>query len=173
MDTIDDYDDDFVEEKLVKRTLMASAFPALVKSYIKDTDTLFEGFLPGFKDVRAVDFESEEDCVEYLQDLLDDEVENLVVTGHQLPDVASDEELLKKYSEYKIVYLDINVYVREGSCDGDCCGCHDCDDDCACDDEDCDCDDECDCDEDCDCGCHGEGHCECGDDCTCGCHEEK
>lgn len=166
MEELDSYDKDFVEEKLVKRTLMAAAFPALVKSYSKDGYTFFEGFLPGFKDVRALDMEDEDSCVEYLQDLLDDEVENLVVTGHQLPDIASDEELIKKYKDYKIVYLDINVYVREDGCD-----CCDCGDDCDC--CDCDCGDDCDCDEEHDCGCHGHHHHHCEDECDCGCHDDE
>lgn len=193
---------DIVENHdLIKRTLMVAAFPALIKGVTKDGEESFEGFLPGFDFAEVADVATEEELVEMLQDMLDDEVEELVVFGKSLPFVDEDEVLMEKYPEYKIVYLDINVYATKeeldyyDSCTHDCasCGhhCHDEDCDCeddydecdCCDDEDCDCcdDDECDCcdddcDDGCDCGCHHHDDCDddcaCDDDgCDCGCHE--
>ena len=66
---------------LIKRTLMVAAYPALIKSVKKDEDDLFEGFLPGFEFAKIEDIVSEDECVETLQDMLDDEVEELVVFG--------------------------------------------------------------------------------------------
>jgi len=157
---------------LIKRTLMVAAFPALIKSHMKDDEEVFQGFLPGFDFATIDDVESEEEIVETLQDMLDDEVEELVVFGKSLPNVDEDDVLMKNNPGYKIVYLDINVYATKDeldyydSCAHDCsccshhCGEEDdefsdgCEDDCCCDEEECDCeDDECDChDEHCDCG---------------------
>lgn len=160
---------DIVENHdLVKTTLMAAAFPALVVSEEKDGQVSYKGFLPGFEFASVEDIETEDELVETLQDMLDDEVEELVVFGKSLPNVEEDDELLKKNPGYKIVYLDINVYASKeemeyyDACTHDChtCGghCHDegcnCEDDdcedehCGCHDEDCDCEDDCDCDED-------------------------
>ena len=163
---------DIVENHdLVKRTLMVSAFPALIKEIEKDGETMFSGFLPGFEFAQVDDLESEDELVETLQDMLDDEVEELVVFGKSLPNLPEDEELLKNNKGYKIVYLDINVYASKDDedfydCSHDCstCGghCHEeYEDECDCDD-DCDCEDEhCDCHENkhlhsCDCGCEDD-----------------
>ena len=151
---------DFEEVQLVKQTLMAAAFPALVTSYKGEEEEEFvKGFLPGFKDNEVSDMLDENECVEYLQDLLDDKVEELITEGKQLPDIEEDEELLKKNPGYKIVYLDINVYALPEECHHHC---HECSGECDCDEDD----DCCDCDENCDCGCEGEG-CNCGEDCHC------
>ena len=70
-----------------------------------------------------------------------------------------DDELMKKYPGYKIVYLDINVYATKeelnyfDSCGHDC-SC--CGDDCCCEDDDC----ECGCEDD-ECECHGHHNEEC------------
>ena len=172
--------------QLIKQTLMASAFPALITHYEgEDGERFVKGFLPGFKDNEVSDMLDEDECVQYLQDLLDDKVEELVVEGKMLPDVEEDEELIKKHPGYQIVYLDINVYALPDEC----CHhhCHECNGSCDCDEEyyDCDCEDDCDCecedcnddccDDDCDCGCGnshhdcgcGGEHCNCGDDCHC------
>lgn len=120
-------------ESLEKRTLMASAYPALIRGVEKDGMVLYEGFLPGLQDTDVEDTESENECVELLQDILDDKVEELIENERELPDVESDEKLVHKYPGYKIVYLDINVYVsRDDACDGHCEHCdhvHDDDDD--------------------------------------------
>ena len=162
------------DDNLVKRTIMVSAFPALIKEVKKDGESVFEGFLPGFEFAEIKDMTDEFECVEYLQDMLDDEVEELVVFGKSLPNVDEDNILMQKYPDYKIVYLDINVYVDKHSvCSDDCHNCESCgtghcqhDHDCDCDDHDCDCCD-CDCDEhdhDCDCDCD----CDCEhEDCDC------
>lgn len=190
---------DIIENhELVKRTLMVAAYPALIREVEKEGQKCFEGFLPGFEFAQVSDIFDEDEIVEVLQDMLDDEVEELVVFGKSLPFVEEDDELVEKYPEHKIVYLDINVYATKeeldyyDSCTHDCasCGHHcdcgeedcDCDDDCdcgCCEDDDCDCHDEkcecgCECDDDCDCGCHDGGECNCHeDDCDCGCHEHK
>ncbi len=190
---------DIVENhELIKRTLMVAAFPALIKEVKKEGSTFYNGFLPGFEFASVEDIADEDEMVETLQDMLDDEVEELVVFGKSLPYVEEDEELMEKYPEHKIVYLDINVYATPeeleyyDACSHDCsccshdCGGHDLDD---CDDEECDCDHEhhhshcdcgcededCDCDDDCDCGCHEHEHCNCDDECNddCGCHEHN
>ncbi len=149
------------DDTLEKRTLMVAAFPALIKEYQKDGDTLYEGFLPGFEFAEIKDIDDEDECVEYLQDMLDDEVEELVVFEKPLPNVEEDDELIRKYPDYHIVYLDINVYATKcshncSSCDGcedfdyydkdfdcytsdDSCDCEECDDNCDCDDDDCHC----------------------------------
>ena len=144
---------------LVKKTLMACAFPALIRQVKKDKETFFEGFLPGFEFARVEDMEDEDELVEMLQDMLDDEVEELVVFGKSLPNLPEDEELLKKHAGYKIVYLDINVYASKDDdefdgCTHDCCSCgghcgEEHDHHCDCGDEGCDCgcDDDCDCDD--------------------------
>ncbi len=172
------------EEELIKRTLMVAAYPALIKTVEKDGDSFYEGFLPGFNDAKVEDLESEDECVEYLQDILDDEVEELVCMGKSLPYVEEDDVLMEKYPNHKIVYLDINVYAtREelnyyDACAGECGSCgHKCGEDDFYDDCDCDCDCE-DCLEDynvCDCGHHHHCDCDdCGDDdcdngnCSCG-----
>lgn len=154
---------------LIKRTLMVSAYPALIKSVVKDGDTLFEGFLPGFEFAEIEDMSSENECVEYLQDMLDDEVEELVVFGKSLPFVEEDDKLLKQYPDYKIVYLDINVYATKeelnyyDACSHNCSSCSE-----KCDEEEFY--DDC-YDEDCDCGC-GHNHLETDDDCKCGGNHE-
>lgn len=163
------------EETLIKRTLMVSAYPALIKSVEKDGETLYNGFLPGFS-TRVEDLEDEDECVEYLQDLLDDEVENLVCEGKSLPFVEEDDELIKKYPNHKIVYLDINVYATKeeldyyDSCAGDCESCaHKCGEEEYYDDCDC-----CDCEEDDDCDCEDDDCC--GDDCEdehCSCNNNN
>ncbi len=126
-----DYEDYLFGDSLIKRTLMAAAFPALIRQVTKEDGVFYEGFLPGFPYSDVDDMEDENECVELLQDMLDDEIEKLVVDGKELPDVESDEELLKEYPEYRIVYLDINVYAEpDEKCSHDCQHCHgDCDDD--------------------------------------------
>ena len=158
---------------LVKRTLMVSAFPALIKQVKKGNETFYKGFLPGFDFCDVDDMENEDELVETLQDMLDDEVEELIVFGKSLPNLPEDEELLKDNKGYKIVYLDINVYANKNdedfydcnhdcSCCGGYCndGCEDEDCDCDCDDENCKCDAE-DCCEDKNCN---HKHCNCNDD---------
>ena len=165
---------------LVKRTLMVAAYPALIKSVVKEGDELFEGFLPGFEFAQIDDIATEDECVETLQDMLDDEVEELVVFGKSLPYVEEDDVLMKKYPDHKIVYLDINVYATKDeldyydSCSHDCSCCdHDCGDYDEYDECDCGCEDDC-CDDDCDCREHHHEHCDCGShhehnhkNCTC------
>lgn len=163
---------------LIKRTLMVSAFPALVKETEKDGKPYYEGFLPGFEFSEVEGSHDIGECMYQLQELLDENVEELVVFGQQLPNLPEDEELEEKNPGYVVRYLDINVYAEpedmpyicgcEGDCDDDCdcCG-HDCDcnDDCDCHEHHCDCDDEeCDCDEDCDCGCKEGKECTCEHD---------
>lgn len=122
---LNDYEDCLFGDSLVKRTLMAAAFPALIKQDTKEDGVFYEGFLPGFPYSDVDDMEDENECVELLQDMLDDEIEKLVVDGKELPDVESDEELLKEYPGYKIVYLDINVYAEpDEKCSHDCKHCH-------------------------------------------------
>lgn len=154
----------FEDFGLVKQTLMACAFPALVSKYNgEDGEEFYKGFLPGFEDANVSDLTDENECVEYLQDLLDDKVEELIVEGKMLPDVEEDKKLLKDNPDYKIVYLDINVYALPEGCGHHC---HECHGEC---DGECDCDDDCDHDEDeeyDDCGC-GHSSCHCGDHCTC------
>lgn len=171
---------DIVENhELIKRTLMVAAYPALIKEIKKEGKTFYNGFLPGFEFAQVEDIVDENEIVETLQDMLDDEVEELVVFGKSLPYVEEDEQLIEKYPEHKIVYLDINVYATPeeleyyDSCTHDCSSCsHDCggyddyeDDDCDCGHEhhhcDCGCEDDCDCDDDCDCHEHEHNHCEC------------
>ena len=183
---------DIIENhELIKRTLMVAAYPALIKEVKKDGQKCFEGFLPGFEFAQVSDIFDEDEIVETLQDMLDDEVEELVVFGKSLPFVEEDDELMEKYPEHKIVYLDINVYATKeeldyyDGCTHDCssCGHHcDCGDDCDCEDG-CDCGDESDCGcsddcgDNCDCGCHDkcDENCDCGcqDDKKCDCHDEK
>ncbi len=186
---------DIVENHdLIKRTLMVAAYPALVKAVKKEEDTLYEGFLPGFDFAVLEDIASEDECVEYLQDMLDDEVEQLIVVGKSLPNIEEDDKLLKKYPGFKIVYLDVNVYATKeelkyyDDCIHDCTSCSgSCkeqgyfdaceDDECEChsyhfgyDIDNCDCDDACDCcgDDACDCGCHDHFNCDCDDEaCDC------
>ena len=170
---------------LVKQTLMEAAFPAMITSYQKDGLTLFKGFLPGFEFCDVEDIEDEQTCLDYLQDRLDDEVEELIVLGKSLPNIESDEKLLQNHFGYKIVYLDINVFVEKDFCeDCDCsCGvdgnckshkCHTNPGNCSCkttvtkrsDEMHCHCD-CCDgeddgCSDDCGCG----GDCDCAN-CTC------
>lgn len=152
---------------LIKRTLMVSAFPALVKETEKDGKPYYEGFLPGFEFSEVEGSHDIGECMEQLQDLLDDNVEELVVFGQQLPNLPEDEELEEQYPGYAVRYLDINVYAEpedmpyicgcEGECDDEC--------DCDCCGHDCDCDDDCDCD---------EHHCHCeDDDCDCDCDDHK
>lgn len=139
------YGDIVYNHDLKKHTIMVAGFPALVTSYVAGGQTLYKGFLPGFEFAQVEGIEDEETCVDYLQDMLDDEVEELVVFGKSLPNVAEDDELMKQYPDYKIVYLDINVYATEDDenyydCTHDCSCCHGhCHD--HCDDDDCDCDD--------------------------------
>ena len=159
---------DIVENhELVKRTLMVAAYPALIKEIEKDGTKTFQGFLPGFEFASVEDIVDENEIVETLQDMLDDEVEELVVFGKSLPYVEEDEELMEKYPEHKIVYLDINVYATPeeleyyDACSHDCSCCsHDCSGH--------------DFEDDCDCG-HEHHHCDCGceDDCDCDCHEHE
>ena len=175
---------DIIENhELIKRTLMVAAYPALIKQVEKDGEKSFEGFLPGFEFAQVSDIFDEDEIVEVLQDMLDDEVEELVVFGKSLPFVEEDDELMEKYPDHKIIYLDINVYATKeeldyyDGCTHDCASCgHHCDcGDEECFDDDCDCEDHCDCeDEDeCDCGCHHDEDCNCEDDeCDCGCNEE-
>lgn len=153
---------------LVKRTLMVSAFPALIKQVKKGSQIFYKGFLPGFEFCEVDDMENEDELVETLQDMLDDEVEELVVFGKSLPNLPEDEELLKNHKGYKIVYLDINVYASKDDedfydCAHDCSTCNghcnaEYEDYCGCEDDDCSCEDDC---EDEDCGCHHNG-CNCG-----------
>ena len=142
---------------LIKRTLMVAAYPAMVKETIKEGKTVYSGFLPGFEFCEVEDIYEIGECMQQLQDMLDDEVEELIVFGKQLPDLGSDEELMKQYPGYDIRFLDINVYALpdEEWCEGDCSCCgHHCDEDFEeddCNDDDCDCHHEhCDCDDDCD-----------------------
>ena len=180
---------DIIENhELIKRTLMVAAFPGLVKETVKDGKKVFEGFLPGFEFAQVDNIADENEMVETLQDMLDDEVEELVVFGQSLPYVDEDEVLMEKYPDYKIVYLDINVYATAeeleyyDSCNHDCAHCSH-SEECLGDEyDDCDCEDCCDdeCDDDCCCGedhHHHHDHCDCGDDCDCdndcdcGCHD--
>lgn len=155
----DKYFDIMFDNQLVKQTLMACAFPALIKQRYEDDFVCFEGFLPGFKDAVVNQVESEDECVEYLQDMLDDEVEQLIEDGKTLPDVKSDEDLMKEYPGYKIVYLDINVYAdADCECDNNC---ESCGNDCILGDYDCN--DDCHCGED----CHCNEHSRCNDNCNC------
>lgn len=129
-DKEDFFEDYGFGETLEKKTLMASAYPALIRGVEEDGQVLYEGFLPGLQDSDVEDTEDENECVELLQDILDDKVEELIENERELPDVESDEKLLEKYPGYKIVYLDINVYVSRGEyCHHDCEGCHHCDND--------------------------------------------
>ena len=140
------YGDIIYNHDLKKHTIMVAGFPAMITSYVAGGKTLYKGFLPGFEFAQVEEMEDEETCVEFLQDMLDDEVEELVVFGKSLPNVAEDDELTRQYPDYKIVYLDINVYATEDDenyydCTHDCSCCHGhCHDD-DCDDEDCGCDD--------------------------------
>ena len=162
---------DIVENHdLVKRTLMVSAFPALITEVEKDGEKFYKGFLPGFEFREVDDFEDEEELVETLQDMLDDEIEELVVFGKSLPNLPEDEELLKKNKGYKIAYLDINVYANKDDedfydCahDCSCCGGHCHDDECDCEEDYCE-DDNCDCGNECDCKDEHDEHsaCDCG-----------
>lgn len=193
-----EYGDIIQNHELIKRTLMVAAFPGLIKEVVKKGKKTYEGFLPGFEFAQVDNIADENECVETLQDMLDDEVEELVVFGKSLPYVDEDDVLMEKYPDHKIVYLDINVYATAeeleyyDSCNHDCAHCSTpCDQadweecDCGCED-DCDCEDECDCDdEDCDCHEHNhhhhhdhhDHHCSCGcededdDECCCGDHE--
>ena len=80
--------------------------------------------MPGFEFSESNDFDNENDCVDELQDMLDDFVEELVIFEKQLPDIEEDEVLLKKYPGHKIVYLDINVYaLPDDDCPNDCSSC--------------------------------------------------
>ena len=180
-----EYGDIVKDNTLIKRTLMVSAFPALVKEEIKDGKTVYSGFLPGFDFSEVEGVEELGRCTQQLQDLLDDNVEELVVFGKQLPDLPEDDELVALYPGHEILYLDINVYAYPDDLEAwnaegcGCCDCEDCHDheghhhDCDCHHHDCDCDDDCDCDcdDDCDCGCHDHGDCDCDDDCNC--HHDK
>ncbi len=140
------YGDIIYNHDLKKHTIMVAGFPAMITSYVAGGKTLYKGFLPGFEFAQVEEMEDEETCVEFLQDMLDDEVEELVVFEKSLPNVAEDDELTRQYPDYKIVYLDINVYATEDDenyydCTHDCSCCHGhCHDD-DCDDEDCGCDD--------------------------------
>ena len=69
---------------LKKHTIMVAGFPAMITSYVAGGKTLFKGFLPGFEFAQVEGIEDEAECVEYLQDMLDDEVEELVVFGKSL-----------------------------------------------------------------------------------------
>ena len=183
-----EFNDVIFMPNLVRQTLMPHAFPAMITSYQKDGTTLYKGFLPGFEFCEVEDLEDEKTCLLYLQDRLDDEVEELVVLGKSLPNVQSDEVLLKENPNYKIAYLDINVYVEQDFCScSHCEGEHDCKAGCDCESDNnhkksckkqlpdhsvennkhctcscCDAEDDC-CDDDCNCG----GNCGC-EDCTCG-----
>ncbi len=138
------YGDIIYNHDLKKHTIMVAGFPAMITNYVAGGETLYKGFLPGFEFAQVEGMEDEETCVDFLQDMLDDEVEELVVFGKSLPNVAEDDELMHQYPNHKIVYLDINVYATEDDenyydCTHDCSCCHghchdDCDDDCDCDD---------------------------------------
>ena len=173
----EEFGDIVQNHELVKRTLMVAGFPAMVREYIKNGSVCYAGFLPGFEFCEVEDIEDFGELMETLQDMLDDEVEELVVFGEQLPNVPEDEKLMEIYPGHEIKYLDINVYAeKDEMCTHDCSTCGGCsyttdgnedydfgegfeyDDEC--DDEECDChhhhcdcghDHECD-DEDCDCG---------------------
>ncbi len=169
---------DVVENhELVKRTLMVAAFPAMVKEEVKDGHKVYSGFLPGFDFCEVDNIEEIGECMQVLQDMLDDEVESLIVFGKQLPDLGEDDELMEQYPGYDIRMLDINVYALpdEDLCTGDCSCCshgcaempeqmhpHHCD--CGCEDEEEY--DECE-DDDCDCHHHHhvceDEHCDCQD----------
>ena len=171
------YGDVVHNHDLVKRTLMVAGFPAMVREYIKNGSVCYAGFLPGFEFCEVEDIEDFGELMEVLQDMLDDEVEELVVFGKQLPNIPEDEKLIEIYPGHEIKYLDINVYAeKDEMCTHDCSTCGGCSyttdgnedydfgedfdyDDCN--DEDCDCHDHCDCghdhdceDEDCDCHHH-------------------
>lgn len=130
-DKEDFFEDYGFGETLEKKTLMASAYPALIRGVEEDGQVLYEGFLPGLQDSDVEDTEDENECAQLLQDILDDKVEELIENERELPDVESDEKLLEKYPGYKIVYLDINVYVSRDDeyCHHDCESCHHCDND--------------------------------------------
>ncbi len=176
-----EFGDVIENHNLVKRTLMVAGFPAMVREYIKNGTVCYAGFLPGFEFCEVEDVEDFGELMERLQDMLDDEVEELVVFGEQLPNVPEDEKLIEIYPGHEIKYLDINVYAeKDESCTHDCSTCAGCsfttdgnedydfgegfdygEDDC--DDEDCDChhhDHDCDCGDDCDC----DGDCDCHHD---------
>ncbi len=164
---------DVIEEhNLVKRTLMVAGFPAMTREYIKNGNVCYAGFLPGFEFCEVEDIEDFGELMDTLQDMLDDEVEELIVFGKQLPNLPEDEGLMEMYPGHDIKYLDINVYAeKDEECTHDCSTCGGCsfhtdgnedydfgagfgceDEDCDCDDEDCDCHHhDCDCEDDCDC----------------------
>lgn len=172
-----EYGDIIQNHELIKRTLMVAAFPGLIKEVVKKGKKTYEGFLPGFEFAQVDNIADENECVETLQDMLDDEVEELVVFGKSLPYVDEDEVLMEKYPDHKIVYLDINVYATAeeleyyDSCNHDCAHCST-----PCDQaewEKCDCGCEDDCDDDCDCGCHEHEHHHHHHHCSCGCEDEE
>ncbi len=148
--------------ELVKRTLMVAAYPAMVKETVKDGKKVYSGFLPGFDFCEVDDIYEIGECMQQLQDMLDDEVESLIVFGKQLPNLGEDEELMEQYPGYDIRFLDINVYALpdEEGCAGNCACCsHGCghdyeEHDHECEDPDCDCHDHDECDDDCDCHDH-------------------
>ncbi|MDR0849886.1 MAG: hypothetical protein LBN07_00160 [Christensenellaceae bacterium] len=106
---------------LVKRTLMVAAYPAMVKNETKDGEVKFVGFLPGFEFCSVEDIASIGECMQLLQDKLDDEVESLILKNEGLPFLPDDETLLKAYPGFEIKMLDINVWALPD--DGnDCCG---------------------------------------------------
>ena len=139
---------DIVQGELVKRTLMVAAFPAMVKAETKDGKKSFLGFLPGFEFCSVDDAASIGECMQSLQDKLDDEIESLILRNEGLPPLPDDEGLLKAYPGFEIKMLDINVWALADDGCGCGCGCEGEHDECSC---GCGCGD--DCDDDCGCGC--------------------
>lgn len=106
---------------LIKRTIMVAAYPALVKSETEDGIEKFLGFLPGFEFCSVEGISEIGECMQLLQDKLDDEVESLILKNEGLPFLPDDEELLKAYPGFEIKMLDINVWAfPDEGCD--CCG---------------------------------------------------
>jgi len=141
---------------LVRRTLMVAAFPSMIKRELKDGREVHTGFLPGFESV-VEDIEDIGEIMDELQERLDDEIEELIIAGSELPFLPDDDELLRAYPEYEVKLLDINVWAYPDDeafyYDAGHCGC----------------------------GCEGDYHddgCGCGDgyhdeNCCCGEHEHS
>jgi len=136
--------DIFIDSGLVKQTLMAEAFPSLIKRGILDGVEVFSGMLPGFENAMAEAMDDLDELTELLQEMLDTEVEELILTGKELPYLPDDEELIKKFPGHEVKLLDINVWAypddfADTGCGCGCDGHHVHDDGCDCGDPDCNC----------------------------------